>query len=274
MAWGNEMMWPLAGETGAIMMGQIDTVLYVSPAQRAALEPEYRRILAGSLCTKPVFAHPKRIAGEIDGGTVGQNLKWVMVGNYIDPSAFPFRDRKVSLTKGLVVGRLSRADPSKFPPDFPASYESLGLRNPRFRVMGWGRALQECWSEHHFDSRWELLEPQDDTAGFLQSLDLFVYEVGHQCRESWGRVVVEAMLTGAVPLVPAGGRHHLESLVQHQKTGFICQSRADYARFAQYLEQHPVKRHRIARAARAFAVRYLCNVSTHLRRWDKVFHGP
>ena len=31
-------------------------------------------------------------------------------------------------------------------------------------------------------------------------LDLFVYPLGHQFIESWGRVVAEAMLTGCVPI--------------------------------------------------------------------------
>jgi glycosyltransferase involved in cell wall biosynthesis len=138
--------------------------------------------------------------------------------------------------------------------------------------MGWDKALQACWPHHRFDHRWELLEPQEDTVPFLQSLDLFVYEVGPRFRESWGRAVVEAMLTGAVPLLPAGDRHHLENLVQHEISGFVCRDRADYARFAQYLERRPEKRYQMSRAARAFAVRHLCNIRNHLSRWEKVFH--
>src|SRR6266540_2476933 len=49
MAWGNEMMWPLPRETGAITLGQVDAILYVSPVQRAALEPQYQRMLKGTL---------------------------------------------------------------------------------------------------------------------------------------------------------------------------------------------------------------------------------
>ncbi len=135
-----------------------------------------------------------------------------MNGNYIDPAEFPFRDRTGESSAGqpLVVGRLSRPDPHKFPPDFPQFYEDLGLKNPEFRVMGWNDEMAARWPGRRFDERWKLLAPlAEPTAQFLQGLDLFVYSLHARFRESWGRVVVEAMLTGAIPLLPAGGEQHL-----------------------------------------------------------------
>ena len=273
MAWGNEMMWPLPRETGAIALEQVDTVLYVSPVQRAALEPHYQRLWRGTLQIEAIPPHGNRLSGWIAGRVRRDRLRWVMVGNYIDPSLFPFRDRAMHSRKNLTIGRLSRADPSKFPLDFPEAYEGLGLNQPRFRVMGWSGRLQACWPEHRFDDRWDLLSPSPDTATFLQSLDLFVYEVGPRCRESWGRAVVEAMLTGAIPLVPRGGGHHLENLVEHGKSGFLCRNRAEFARYARYLQDHPGVRFRMSRQCRETAVRRWCDVRSHLRAWDKVFHG-
>jgi len=37
---------------------------------------------------------------------------------------------------------------------------------------------------------------QQEAPAFLQSLDLFVYSLSGELRESWGRCVVEAMLSG------------------------------------------------------------------------------
>jgi glycosyltransferase involved in cell wall biosynthesis len=275
MGWGNEMMSLLRRETGALTLGQIDAILYVSPAQRAALEPEYRRILRGALRPDPgerMKPSSKGGSGWIDGGTPGERLRWVMVGNYIDPAAYPFRLR-LSRPDGLTIGRLSRPDPFKFPNDFPQSYENLGLTNPRFRVMGWGPELAARWAAHPFDQRWELLTPSPDPAAFLQSLDLFVYEIGPGIRESWGRVVVEAMLTGAIPLVPEGGGHHLESLVEHGKSGFVCRDRVEFGRYARYLQDHPGLRLRISRQCRQSAVRRWCDARRHRRAWDQLFHG-
>jgi glycosyltransferase involved in cell wall biosynthesis len=276
MAWGNEMMSPLRRETGALTLGQIDAILYVSPAQRAALEPEYRRILRGALGREPgnrMEPASSGIDGWIEGRTPRERLRWVMVGNYIDPVAFPFRLRSARADAPLTIGRLSRPDPLKFPSDFPQSYEELGLRNPRFRVMGWGPALSARWPTHQFDGRWELLAPSPDPATFLQSLDLFVYEIGPGIRESWGRVVVEAMLAGAIPLVPKGGGHHLEALVEHRKSGFVCRDRVKFRRYARYLQDHPELRLRISRQCRQAAVRGWCDARTHRRVWDQLFHG-
>lgn len=273
MAWGNEMMWTLPRETGAITFGQVDAVLYVSPVQRAALELHYQRMLRGDLAPSPMTLKSRRLAGWIEGNTSDQHLRWVMVGNYIDPSQFPFVERQSGKRSGLVVGRLSRPDPGKFPVDFPESYENLGLRKPSFRVMAWSPQLEARWPGHEFDSRWELLRFTPDAAGFLQTLDLFVYELGPGCRESWGRAVVEAMLSGAIPLVPRGGGHHLENLIKHGHSGFLCRSREDFRRYARYLQDHPAIRSRISRQCREWAVRRLCNVSRHLRAWERLFHG-
>lgn len=273
MAWGNEMMWTLPSETGAITLGQVDAVLYVSPVQRAALEPHYQRMLRGALELEPIASARNAISGWIEGNNRRERLRWVMVGNYIDPSAFPFCERDGRKTSGLVVGRLSRADPGKFPKDFPQSYECLGLKSPRFRVMAWSSQLQAIWSHHAFDNRWELLRASPNVSAFLQSLDLFVYELGPGCRESWGRSVVEAMLSGVIPLVPRGGGHHLENLIEHGKSGFLCRHRDDFARFARYLQDHPLVRARISRQCRQRAVRSLCNLRSHLRVWEVLFHG-
>jgi glycosyltransferase involved in cell wall biosynthesis len=139
--------------------------------------------------------------------------------------------------------------------------------------MAWNEQLENRWSRHSFDERWELLTASPDPAGFLQSLDLFVYEPGPNCRESWGRVVVEAMLTGAIPLVPRGGGHHLENLIAHGKSGFVCRHRDDFARYARYLQDCTSARLRISRQGRARAMRHLCNRRSHLKVWSEVFQG-
>ncbi len=273
MAWGNEMMWPLRGETGAIALGQVDAILYVSPVQRAELEPHYERTLRGELDLPPAPGATRRITGWIRGGTTRERLRWVMVGNFIDSDAFPFLERDPEKTSGLVVGRLSRPDPTKFPKDFPRCYETLGLKRPRFRVMAWDAVMAAQWPGFAFGPRWELLPASADTPAFLQSLDLFVYELGPGCRESWGRSVVEAMLSGAVPIVPRGGGHHLDQLIEHGRSGFLCRNRADFRRFARYLQDNPRVRARVARQCREHAVRVLCNARQQLRRWERVFHG-
>jgi len=235
--WSSEMMWHHQGELEAVQEGLIDKVLYTSELQRSVLSPGY---------------------GSLPG---------VITGNYIDPSFFPFRERRHEV---FTIGRLSRADPLKYPEDFPVFYECLELPEVRFRVMAWDEKLRQKYRWHRFDERWELLEAEQEPAvTFLQSLDLFVYPLGHRFTESWGRSTVEAMLTGAIPLVPPG--HHLEHLVVHGQAGFVCCDFLEYQEHAQRLFFDRERREAMARGCREHAVEKLCNPDEHLRIWLEVF---
>lgn len=277
--WSSEMMWHFTGELEAVRFGLIERVIYVSPAQRTALEPGYLRALSG----KPEVPEPVAAdfpAGGEDGtqgiltGPCG-SVKWIMAGNYIDPRAFPFRQRG-SRADGIpfTLGRVSRPDPDKFPDDFPLSYERLGLRDPaRFRVLGWSSQMAERWPDHVYDGRWELIPAGgEDVRTFLDSLDIMVYDLSPRLRESWGRAVVEAMLSGVVPLVPAGGGHHLDQLVPHGTGGFVCAGPDDYIQYAKALQDDPALLARLSAGAREQALT-LCGREDHLERWRQVFDG-
>jgi glycosyltransferase involved in cell wall biosynthesis len=271
MAWSNEMMWTHPGELGAVFIGIVDQVLYVSEVQREALEPHYRAARSGSLKAHTLL-QKKETYGEVKHPS-GRNLRWAITGNYVDPALFSPKPRRIKAAdEPIVIGRLSRADPEKFPPGFPRFYENLGLRNARFRVMGWDQTLAQRHKDHAFDARWELLRPmKEDPARFLQSLDLFVYSVGPTLRESWGRAIVEAMLSGVVPLLPASPNHHLRNLVKHGESGFLCENDDDFGKYARLLENDPQLLAACSRRACEDAVTRLCAAPEHIRLWENAF---
>jgi hypothetical protein len=235
--WSSEMMWHHAGELDAVKQGLVDKVLYTSEIQRKALAEGYG------------------------------NLPGAITGNYIEPGRFPFRERRNST---FTIGRLSRADPAKYPEDFPVFYECLGMGDVRFRVMAWSEELRAKYAWHRFGDRWTLLEAEaEPQLQFLHSLDLFIYPLGQRFVESWGRSTVEAMLTGAIPLVPPG--HHLENLIEHGKSGFVCHDFVEYQKHAQRLSRDFGERRRMARQCRDHAEQALCNATEHLRVWKEVF---
>ena len=275
IAWSNDMMWLFDGEAEAVRDGTVDCVMYVSRAQREALEPKYLEALG--LPWDGPLKNPCAKSGAIRRKGLAP-LRWVMTGNWIDPGQFPHRARGVrgeGDSGVFTIGRVSRPDPDKFPYDFPASYERMGLREPvKFRVLGWSDGMRERWCEHRWDRRWDLLEADSvPVADFLDTLDVLVYDVSPRFKESWGRAVVEAMLSGVVPLVPQGGGHHLENLLEHGKSGFLCRSRTEYGEYCRALQDDPALLGRMSREARRFAVKQHCNRREHLALWRKVFRS-
>lgn len=179
----------------------------------------------------------------------------------------------------LVAGRLSRPDPDKFPPDFPRSYEGLLARgrDVRFRVMAWSPEVAARYAGHEFDARWDLLPARaEPSVKFLGSLDLFVYALGAKFAESWGRSTVEAMLTGAVPLISGGKeglRHHLRHLVPHGTAGFHCEGRRGFAAAARELADDAALRSRMSRAAADYARDVLCDAKKHRQLWRSLLEA-
>ncbi|MCA9066179.1 MAG: hypothetical protein KDA96_24095, partial [Planctomycetaceae bacterium] len=96
IVWSSEMMWHHPFEVDLIRAGAVDRLLYVSEVQKQALDYE-------SFSDVPTR----------------------MTGNFVCIDDFPFVER--STDSPLTIGRLSRADPLKFPDDFPDFYEQLGL---------------------------------------------------------------------------------------------------------------------------------------------------
>jgi hypothetical protein len=231
--WSNEMMWPFEGEAEAAKAGLIDRVVYLSDFQAA----EFATLHAGV---------PK-----------------VVVENYVDADDFPFFDRPL---RKRAIGRLSRPDPVKYPTDFPVFYEALGLEDACYRVMAWSDKLKDLYNWHHFGPQWEFLSVcEERPCVFLHSIDLFVYSLSPFFKESWGRSVVEAALTGCVPLVPAG--HHFAHLIVHGQTGYTCGSFAEFAKYSRLLWEDGSLYASMSRSGAEHAREVHANPFLHRRIW-------
>jgi glycosyltransferase involved in cell wall biosynthesis len=233
VVWSNEMMWAFPGEAEAMKEGLVDRVLFVSEFQAKAFAEMY------------------------------QGVSSVITGNYIDPDDYAWQERRpVTFT----LGRLSRADPMKYPLDFPVFYEALGLREARYRVMAWSPEVARQYRWHRFGPEWELLPANREPARrFLGSLDLFVYPLGHRIKESWGRAVVEAMLTGCVPVAPVG--HQFHRLLVHGESGYLCAGFDEWRDTVRELYGNHALRTRISRQAAAHAREALCHPARHRELW-------
>ena len=233
IVWSNEMMWEFKGEAEAVKAGLIDRVLCLSPLQWNVFKEMYRGVPS------------------------------TMVGNYIDPDDFHWRERR---NETFTIGRLSRPDPVKFPLDFPNFYELLGLGDVRYRVMAWSEEMAKQYRWHRFGPEWELL-PKNKMASldFLWSLDVFVYPLGHRFKESWGLVVVEAMLTGCPPLVPVG--HHFHNMLVDEESGYLCGPFAEWKEAVQRLYRDYSHRLRMSKRCAEYAREVHCDAERHRAIW-------
>lgn len=231
--WSNEMMFPFEGEEDAVRAGLVDKVLFASEFQANAFRDTY------------------------------SGIPFLITGNYIDGDDYPYHDRP---QRAFTIGRLSRADVSKYPCNFPVFYERLGLRDARYRVMAWSQELQNQYRWHRFGPEWDLLPVRKETVPqFLASLEVFLYPLGHRVKESWGRAVVEAMLSGCVVVVPQG--HQFENLVVHGETGFVCRNYSEFRSTVRELFENYSVLRALGRAASYRARTSLCNAVEHQRVW-------
>lgn len=237
VVWSNEMMWPFPGEEEAIKEGVVSKVLFLSEIQKNAFDTIYN-------------------------GTRKQ-----VVGNYVIPEHFKQVDR--SHRSKLTIGRLSRPDPLKFPINFPTLYEKLIWKDEKLKVQAWSPELAKIFEWHNFSlDRWTLLEPVAEPANwFLQSIDVFAYPLGHRFIESWGRSTVEAMLTGCVPIVPSG--HHLENLMVHGESGFICANDTEFIKWSHALCSDLSLFNKMSRAASEYSRDVVCNKTRCCEQWKE-----
>lgn len=259
IVWSNEMMWFHARELEHLAAGRIDHYLYVSNTQRSVLSPIVDKVICSG-----------------NGIKYESDCREYTIGNYINPVYFPYVDR--TFNKNCVtIGRCSRPDPLKFPDDFPEFYESLAVP-ARFAVMGWDAQMGKKYAGHYFDHRWTFY-PQGslDTHTFYGCLDFYVFNTGTRFRESWGRSVIEAMLTGCIPFLDFGPGHGYEEILWdkddrtfRERGIFPCHNWWDYSTWLQLLTENESERKRLSLAARATALK-ICDKQKQLKAWEEIF---
>lgn len=239
VVFSNEMTWAFDGEREACRDGVVDKVLYVSNFQREALAP-------------------------VNGAT-----PFAYTSNYIHADAFPFVERR---HWPMTMGRVSRADPEKYSENFPAFYEAICPFDMDFRIMGWDAKCAAKFRWFEFGPRWTLLKLNAwPVSEFLGELDFFVYSTDRKLHESWGRAVVEAMLTGCIPLLPTG--HAFEEFITSGDSGFICFDAAGYRAALKTLYQDVGVRSAISRRASEVAREVICSPRRHRDIWLEALFG-
>lgn len=238
--WSNDMMWKRPEEQNAVQEGLIDALIYTSTQHLA--DTRYKDIFT------PEYIVP----------------------NYLHLENYPYIERTRSDL--FTIGKHSRPDPKKFSDNFPLFYQNLGLRNPKYRVMGVYEGFKSVrFKWYDFDEKWDLLPAvKEPVVKYLSSLDCYVYNSHISFTETQCRATLEAMLTG-LPVV-APNKFNFRQQIRHEDTGFICESYQDFQKYTQFLEKNRKECEEIGIKARHLTQETWCNTQEQIEAWEKIFN--
>lgn len=240
--YSNEMMNLYEKESNAISEKYIDKVLYTSIFNENKLKPLYEKY--------------------------GFTGKGHIIYNYVNPEKFLLSDKIYKNEKrSLNIGRLSRACISKYSNDFVELYEYITKPNDSIYIQGWDNSLTQKYGKIK-KTNWKLYEPLKLPSNvFLRQLDVFVYKVNETYEESYGRVIVEAMLSGVIPVTQTG--HAFGEIFLNGVSGFQFDNKEECKEIIEHLRD-PILRSMYMRNAKNRALT-IQNEIHHIEEWKKIF---
>lgn len=195
------------------------------------------------------------------------NIRFMSFRPYFDDAAFPFMGKRLSDWFG--AGHISRQEDDKFSKDILKIYEYFSSPiEKRGFFLGFDARSQAktgeppAWIETYHDHN-----------------DLSQQEFYHRCHiilqptdttENWPRIGFEAMASGSVLIVDKRGGW--EQMIEHGKTGWLCENTGDFIAYASKMAWEPHLREDIAAAARERG-RKLGGMEASLESWEEVFYS-
>lgn len=198
--------------------------------------------------------------------TLNKNLdiRFLTFSPYFDSDKFPFIPERSD--KYFGCGRISRSDPKKFSKNTLAIYQRFVSPKPKKGVfLGYGEEVRDkigtppMWIRTYRPFEISQQEFYRHCAVILQPSAI---------AENWPRIGFEAMSSGSVLIVDnAGG---WKQMVEHGKTGWLCDSPHDFVHYASMMAGEPGMRDEMALAARERA-ELLGGYQIAKKSWQRVF---
>lgn len=199
---------------------------------------------------------------------IDENQTHVIHGPF-NVDSFPYGPRPHAPNSEFYIGKLSRDDLGKFSSNLWPIYTRVPYAKRRARVMGWSERVEGKLGK---PPEWaETLPGCKETAqAFLSSLHALV-PVNGGAQENWPRVGLEAMSAG-VPVVTQN-QWGWREMIDHGRTGFLCDTDEDLAYYTAMLAYDEPLRLRITQNARAELVEKLANPATITEQWRSVLES-
>ena len=239
--WMNCMTWIFDQEKTAMEQGHVALFLYQNDNIRQTHQTALRPL------------NPSR------------DIHFRTVAPYFHEEDFPYIDNRPSDT--FCCGRISRASPDKYARNTLRIYEGVTSPVPKKGIfLGYDERCEEKigkpapWIQLHPNSN--TLSPQD----FYRQCHLVLQPTN--TTENWPRIGFEAMASGSILIVD--NRGGWQNMVEHGRTGWLCDTPDDFIRYASHMAHEPHLRADMAAAARERG-RTLGNLATSAAGWAAVF---
>jgi glycosyltransferase involved in cell wall biosynthesis len=244
--WSNDMMWSTKEEVEAFSLDLVKYTIFTS---------EF---------------HQKKL--------VKINNNFSKTRQFIIPNYFNFeqyenlnKEKKQSLKDKFVIGKLSRAEWTKYSENFPLFYKHIPIKNTHFRFMGWNDKLKNKYSWFKFDEKFELLPADSENIlEFLSQLDLYVFTCHHNYIENQSRAIIEAQLMGIPCIVPNEG--NFPNMIWHGRNGYLYNNNEECYKYILNLYEDKDLLKLMKKNSRKLTKLIWCDKNTQIAYWEKIFN--
>lgn len=254
--WFNCMTWCFDPEIIAIKNGWITHLGFVSGYQRDYLMNEYSKRLP-EMC----------VDNKVEFGERGfpQLLRY---SPYLDINQFDIIQKDDNY---FGVGRISRADPNKYSTDCWRIFDRVLTPGPKKTfILGWSEDVGKRIGVPPAGLDWQWWTAGAiPTKEFYSKIDVMIHKTGGS-RESYCRVLVEAMAHGIVPLIE---RNYAFPEILGKSDVLskfcMCDSSDEMSFRASCLAFNPIKLKELKMLCREYAAQNFCN-SELIKGWLEV----
>lgn len=181
------------------------------------------------------------------------DVQYLTFKPYFDSKAFPFNERssgKGNQYEYFTIGRISRQDEDKFSANTVKIWEQIDSPVSKRGVMlGFGPDSKRKLGglSDHFRGWVQTYTNQTELSqqDFYKQVAVIVQPM--DMTENWPRIGLEAMASGCVLIVD--NRGGWQQMIEHGKTGWLCNKPEDFIRYATRMAHNPEERSAIADAA-------------------------
>lgn len=168
------------------------------------------------------------------------------------------------------VGYIGTVNFTKMHPDYVAMSAGISIPNVKFVVCGGciEDQLKKEAASLNASEKFDFRGYVENIGSVLEVLDVFGYPLCEDTYATSEKSIQEAMVAGVPPVVfPHGG---CKDLVQHEKTGLIVKSEAEYREAIEYLYHNPQFRKELGQNAAEYAKKYF-NGEKGVQKMDHIY---